>query len=101
MSIYRQPTFVALTLLSIMNLFLVVAYSWRIHDFRLMPLVTMGIGVAVAWMFLFQECRRISPVAEEDFQQRIYARMSVLVLWIDLVAGAGISLLQLTLISRR
>ncbi|MGO9243915.1 MAG: hypothetical protein ACLQDC_04000 [Verrucomicrobiia bacterium] len=96
MGIYRRPMFVVLTLMSIMNLSLTAAYSWRIHDFRLIPLLTMGIGVAGAWMLIFQEHRRISPVAEEDHQQRTYLRMSILVLWINLVVGAGISLLQLT-----
>jgi hypothetical protein len=100
MDIYRRPMFVVLTLMSIMNLFLVGAYSWRIHDFRLMPLVTMGIGVVGAWILLFQEYRRISPIAEGDFHQRIYVRISILILWINLVVGAGISLLQLTLVSR-
>jgi hypothetical protein len=99
MGIYRRAMFMVLTLMSIINLSLIVAYSWRFHDFRLMPFVTMGIGVTGAWTFLFQEYRRISRVAGEDHQQRTYDRISALILLINLVVGAGISLLQLTLIS--
>jgi hypothetical protein len=92
--------FVVLTLMSIVNLSLIVAYSWRIQDFRLIPILTMGIAVAGTWMFIFQEYRRTSPVAEEDFQKRTYVKISALILLINLIVGAGISLLRLTLISR-
>jgi hypothetical protein len=94
MPTFRRFMFWPLTLLSMINLFLVGVYFVRLHDPRLLSLLTMGIAIVCGWGVLVAEYRNVPPNADTKPFQRILSRLEGLVLFVNVAVGAGIGLLQ-------
>ena len=94
MPTFRRFIFAPLTLISVINLFLIGVYFMRLHDFRMMSLLTMGMAVLCAWGVLVAEYRKVPTDADPKLYRRILGRIEGLALFVNLAVGAGIGLLQ-------
>jgi hypothetical protein len=94
MPTFRRFMFWPLTLISMINLFLVGGYFMRVRDPRVISLLAMGIAVVCAWGVLVAEYRKVPISADPKLYQRILSRIEGLALFVNIAVGAGIGLLQ-------
>lgn len=95
---YRSGTFGLLSLLSAINLFILVeVFTHRVHafpDLRVMGLLTMAMVISAAWTFSFREWRRALPTLDVVLYKKLANTIFSLSLFVNLCTQAGTSLLM-------